>query len=172
MPDRLMRHGWAVQAQRRQSRFRRGLQHVRMLAPVLLLMALAGGAFLIMEERSSASPSAASASSAAFQIIDGDTVRYNGERLRLLVIDAPEISSPRCPAEYQAGIAAKNELSDFMFGRLVTVHYSGRRDVFGRPLVHLSVDGKDAGKHLLSANLAIRYAWGKAIARVYWCGFW
>ena len=172
MPDRLMRHGWAVQAQRRKIRLRRGIQHARMLAPVLLLMALAAGAYLILEERSGGPESTVSASSNAFQVIDGDTVRFRGERLRLLVIDAPEISSPRCPEEYQAGIAAKNELSDFMFGRTVTVHYSGRRDVFGRSLVHLSVDGKDAGKHLLSHSLVTRYAWGRAISKIYWCGFW
>ncbi|WP_210188812.1 thermonuclease family protein [Hyphomicrobium sp. CS1BSMeth3] len=135
-------------------------------------MTLAAGAYLIMEERTGTSASTVPASSGAFQVIDGDTVRFRGERLRLLVIDAPEISSPRCPAEYQAGIAAKNELSDFMFGRLVTVHYSGRRDVFGRPLVHLSVGGKDAGKHLLSRGLAVRYAWGQAISKIYWCGLW
>jgi endonuclease YncB( thermonuclease family) len=143
-----------------------------MLAPVLLLMAVAAGAYLVMAQRSGISVSTISASSSAFQVIDGDTVRFGGERLRLLVIDAPEISSPRCPAEYQTGITAKNELSDFMFGRLVTVHYSGRRDVFGRPLVHLTVDGKDAGKHLLSKSLSIRYAWGKHISKIYWCGLW
>ncbi len=141
-----------------------------MLAPVLLLMAIAAGAYLIMEERSNGSASTISANSGAFQVIDGDTVRFRGERLRLLVIDAPEIGSPRCPAEYRAGVAAKNELSDFIFGRLVTVHYSGRRDVFGRPLVRLSVDGNDLGKHLLSRSLAVRYAWGKRISKIYWCG--
>lgn len=170
MPDRLMRQGWAVQAQRRRTRFRRGIRHVRMIAPILLLMALSGGAYLLMEGGPVTSVYTVSATSGAFQVVDGDTVRFNGERLRLLVIDAPEISSPRCPAEYQAGVAARNELSDFMFGRLVTVHYSGRRDVFGRPLVKLSVEGKDAGRHLLSQSLAVRYAWGKTVSRIYWCG--
>ncbi len=172
MPDRLMRHGWAVKAQQRRTKLRRGIQHARMIAPVLLLMALAGGAYLIVEERPGTTASTVSATSGAFQVIDGDTVRFRGERLRLLVIDAPEISTPRCPAEYQAGVAARNELSDFMFGRLVTVLYSGRRDVFGRPLVRLSVGGKDAGKHLLSQSLAVRYAWGKRISKIYWCGIW
>lgn len=170
MPDRLMRHGWAVQSQRRRSRYHRALQHGRMLAPVLSLMAVAAGAYLLMEGRPATSSYTVSATSGAFHVVDGDTVRFNGERLRLLAIDAPEISSPRCPAEYQAGTAAKNELSDFIFGRLVTVHYSGRRDVFGRPLVRMSIDGKDAGKHLLSRDLAVRYAWGKRVSRIYWCG--
>lgn len=170
MPDRLMRHGWAAQSQRRRSRLHRALQHARALAPVLSLMAVAAGAYLLMEGRPVTSTYAVSATSEALHVVDGDTVRFNGKRLRLLVIDAPEISSPRCPAEYQAGIAAKNELSDFMFGQMVTVHCSGRRDVFGRPLVKMSVDGKDAGKHLLSRDLAVRYAWGKGVSRIYWCG--
>ncbi len=141
-----------------------------MLAPILSLMAVAAGAYLLMEWRPVTSTYVVSATSGAFHVVDGDTVRFNGKQLRLLVIDAPEISSPRCPAEYQAGMAAKDELSDFMFGRLVTVHYSGRHDVFGRPLVKLSIDGKDAGKHLLSRDLAVRYAWGKRVSRIYWCG--
>lgn len=100
---------------------------MRTIAPILLLLALADGAYLVMEERSGAPGDTVSESSGAFQVVDGDTVRFNGERLRLLVIDAPKISSPRCPAEYQAGVVAKNELSDFLFRRPITVHYSGRR---------------------------------------------
>lgn len=173
MPDRLMRHGWAVQAQRRRARFTRWRQHARMLAPVLLLMALAAGAYALMDEPPGAAHhNSISATSGTMRVVDGDTVWFRGERLRLLVIDAPEISSPRCPAEYQVGIAAKNALSDFLFGRLVTVHYSGRRDVYGRPLVKLSADGKDAGRHLLSRDLAVRYAWGKRVSKIYWCGWW
>lgn len=169
-----MRHGWAISARARESRSRRWLKHVRMLAPVLVLMVLAAGACALLDEVPSASVNAhaVAITSGALQVVDGDTVRFRGERLRLLTIDAPEIWSPRCPAEYSAGIAAKSELRDFLLGRLVTVHYSGRRDVYRRPLVKLSVDGKDAGRHLLEKGLAIRYAWGKWIKGVYWCGWW
>lgn len=110
MPDRLMRHGRAVRAQGRMPRFRRGFQLARMVAPVLLLMALAAGAYVLFDDlpSTSAHSHTLTASSGTFQVIDGDTVRFRDERLRLLVIDAPEIRSPRCPAEYQAGIAAKS----------------------------------------------------------------
>lgn len=141
-----------------------------MMAAVLLLMALAAGAYVVLEAAPSANAHTVSATSGAFRVVDGDTVWFRGERLRLLVIDAPEISAPRCAAEYAAGIEARNALSDFIFGRLVTVHYSGRRDVYARPLVRLSVDGQDAGSHMLSRNLAVRYAWGKSVSKIYWCG--
>ena len=141
-------------------------------------MALSASAYAFMRaadisrSRPADSERTVSVTRGAFRVVDGDTVWFRGEYLRLLVIDAPEISSPRCSAEYRAGMEAKNELSDFLFGSLVHVHYSGRRDVYGRSLVRLSVDDKDVGKHLLSRNLAVRYAWGKTISKIYWCGQW
>ena len=178
MPDRLMRRGWEIQEQRRRQRRRRPLQLARMISPVLLLMALAAAAYAffnaagIGQARPADAARTVSTTSGALHVIDGDTVRFNGERLRLLVIDAPEIHSPRCTAEHQAGLEAKTALADFLAHRLVEVRYSGRRDVFGRPLVKLDVNGIDAGRHLLSRNLAIRYAWGRTVSKIYWCGMW
>jgi micrococcal nuclease len=178
MPDRLLRRAWEMQAQGRRQRLRRPLQLARMMTPLLLLIALAAATYASSNAtgmglgRRAESTRTVSTTSGAIQVIDGDTVRFNGERLRLLVIDAPEIHSPRCAAEHQAGIESKRALADFLAYRLVEVQYSGRRDVFGRPLVKLAVNGSDAGSHLLSRNLAIRYAWGKAISKIYWCGLW
>ena len=122
-----------------------------MMAPVLLLMAIAAAAYAFLNAGgiSQAWPvdsgRTVSITSGALHVIDGDTVRFNGERLRLLVIDAPEIHSPRCAAEHQAGLEAKAALVGFLAHRLVEVQFSGRRDVFGRPLVTLAVNGNDAG---------------------------
>lgn len=178
MPDRLMRRGWEMQAQQRRQRRRRPVQLARMMAPVLLLMAIAAATYAFLnaggigQARPADSVRTVAITSGAIQVVDGDTVRFNGERLRLLVIDAPEIHSPRCAAEHQAGLEAQAALAGFLAHRLVEVQFSGRRDVFGRPLVTLAVNGNDAGRHLLSRNLAIRYAWGRAISKVYWCGMW
>jgi endonuclease YncB( thermonuclease family) len=176
MPDRLMRAGWESQARARRERRRTWLRHARMFAPLIILIVLGAalyGLSAVQQDRSptlSTGPHAVVAPPGALRVVDGDTVSFGGERLRLLVIDAPEIASPRCEAEYRAGLAAAAELRTVLSGRPIEIRYSGRRDVFDRPLVELSVDGSDVGAHLLSRNLAIRYAFGKAVAKLYWCG--
>jgi hypothetical protein len=40
-------------------------------------------------------------------VIDGDTIRYKGEKIRLAGIDTPEIFSPKCSHELELGRRAK-----------------------------------------------------------------
>ena len=112
------------------------------------------------------------ASPGAIRVLDGDTVWFRGELLRLLTIDAPETRSARCEAEREAGHLASAQLSSLLADSLVEVRRSGRRDEFNRPLVRLFVDGDDAGNKLLLRGHATRYAWGRTYSKIYWCGLW
>jgi micrococcal nuclease len=47
-------------------------------------------------------------------VIDGDTIRYQGVRIRLADIDAPETRDPKCPAERELGRRATLRLLDLM----------------------------------------------------------
>jgi endonuclease YncB( thermonuclease family) len=112
------------------------------------------------------------ASPGAVFVIDGDTVRYRGENLRLLTIDAPEIRDARCEEERRAGIAARERLAALLSGKRVSVHYSGHRDRYDRPLVSLSVDGKDVADVLTDEGHALTGVRGKTLSGIHWCGLW
>ncbi|KHK89123.1 nuclease [Novosphingobium malaysiense] len=93
---------------------------------------------------------------------DGDTVRScEGERIRIENIDAPEMpDSPKCTDRRRSGWCdhalarqTRDELAAFLRRGRVTISRSGT-DRYGRTLARLSVDGKDAGRHLVSMGLA------------------
>ena len=112
-------------------------------------------------------------STGALVIVDGDTVRLDGQRLRLLDIDAPETHQAHCAAERKAGDRARLALAAMLDGQQVAIVYSGRIDPYGRPLVRLFVDGRDAGAALLAAGLALPYVPGRsahAARTAHWCG--
>lgn len=100
---------------------------------------------------------------------DGDTIRCNGDRVRLIDIDAPELTgSPRCAPERVAELAhtrdpswcddllaqkARNALAEFLARGPVLVR-GVARDRYGRLLAYVSVAGQDAGAYLVGAGLA------------------
>lgn len=94
---------------------------------------------------------------------DGDTVRCQNERIRLLAIDAPELpGSPSCRREkrathwctdYQLAIRSRDALRAFLSTGPVMIEREGR-DRYGRTLARLSVNGRDAGEYLVSRGLA------------------
>ena len=47
-------------------------------------------------------------------VIDGDTIHYNGTRIRLADIDAPEMHEPRCASELALGEAATHRLLELL----------------------------------------------------------
>ena len=108
------------------------------------------------------------------QIVDGDTVRLDGQLMRILEIDAPEIFHPRCDAEERTGRKATERLRQLVaLARWVEIHPSGRIDKYGRPLVSLFVDGENATAILLREGLAVTWepghnAWEER--RRHWCG--
>lgn len=121
------------------------------------------GPFLIL--LAAASFSAAPGSDCAvIYVHDGDTIHCDGDRVRLLDIDAPELkSSSRCnrpTARDWCDDAMARRSRDALRAFLAsgTVKLEGRvRDRYGRRLARVTVNGKDAGQHLMSLGLARKY---------------
>lgn len=102
------------------------------------------------------------------EVIDGDTVRLNGERARVLGCDAPETTIPetRCDAERERGRRAAARLRAILSaGRVETVQRG--RDRYKRPLVRITVDGVDVCDTLTREGLAVPYR-GRG-PRMDWC---
>ena len=86
-------------------------------------------------------------------VIDGDTfVMDSGERVRIIGVDAPEISSNDCFA-----VEAKDALSRLVLGKdVVLVDDVDASDVYGRHLAYVMVDGVDVGLSLANDGF-VRY---------------
>jgi endonuclease YncB( thermonuclease family) len=69
-------------------------------------------------------------------VIDGDTIRYGGVRIRLADIDAPEIGDRKCASEAALGDRATQRLLQLMnAGPFEIVRVGGRdEDMYGRQL--------------------------------------
>lgn len=106
------------------------------------------------------------------RVIDGDTVALGAEHIRLLDIDAPEISQPRCEAEAYLGLQAKARLKALLAGQDVSIARDGR-DRYGRTLARLTVSGRSVGAVLVAEGLAVTWEPGPAAYRArlkHWCG--
>lgn len=97
--------------------------------------------------------------SLSITVIDGDTVERAGVRHRLIGIDAPEISEAKCPKERELGRTAAQRLRQMInTARSVDLWPEGdAKDVYGRQLAHLLIDGRDAGDILIAEGLAHPY---------------
>lgn len=110
-------------------------------------------------------------------VIDGDTVILppvggaRGEHIRLVGIDAPELSHPRCAVETIAAREAAAKLRQLLAGQPVTIQRHGL-DRYGRTLARLTTPAGDVEDAMLAAGLALPYEPGReAWARRadYWC---
>jgi endonuclease YncB( thermonuclease family) len=101
-------------------------------------------------------------------VIDGDTIRYGGVKIRLEDIDAPEIFSPRCPAEAALGQRATERLLELINAGPFRVVRRGARDEdrYGRKLRVIERDGRSLAATLVAEGLA--RPWDGA--RRSWCG--
>ena len=100
-------------------------------------------------------------------VIDGDTIRYGGIKIRLADIDAPEVFSPRCPSEATRGERATRRLLELMNAGPFRVVTGGRdEDRYGRKLRVIERDGRSLGEVLVAEGLARRWDG----ARRSWCG--
>jgi micrococcal nuclease len=108
------------------------------------------------------------------RVIDGDTVQLvTGERIRLLDIDTPEIFSPKCRAEKEAGEKAKRRIQALLDGRTIDVQRIGEIDRYGRTLARLQTDIGDIGLILLGEGHALLWRPGpeeRAKRTGFWCG--
>jgi len=87
------------------------------------------------------------------RVPDGDTFVQNGEKIRVMNIDAPEIHPCHCQLECDLGYRAKEYVERFLSGPIV-LERASRVDKYGRTLARVSVDGVDLGEALIAAGLA------------------
>lgn len=101
-------------------------------------------------------------------VIDGDTIRMNGDKVRLVGFNTPEISSPACSAEAAKGEQAKLRLLELLNSGVLSFAATADRDRdrFNRLLRAVSVDGRDVADTLISEGLAEPYQGGQ---KRNWC---
>ena len=96
---------------------------------------------------------------------DGDTcyVTIDGqnEKIRLLELDTPEISKPKCDAELELGLKARDFLND-LIKNAETIEFKTdyERDYFGRILSYLIIDDEDVSELLVKNGLGVVYKKG------------
>ena len=89
-------------------------------------------------------------------VVDGDTFWLEGVKIRIADIDTPEISEPRCDAEYALGIRARDRLRDLLSEGPFEVRSIGSRDEdqYGRQLRVVVRSGSSLGDRLVAEGLA------------------
>lgn len=113
---------------------------------------------------------AATCAAAGVRAIDGDTIEFDGETVRIANIDTPETRKAKCPEERAKGEAASQALTDLLASGAVTVQRGDPKsprltDRYGRTLGLVFVDGHDVGELLIAMGHARRWT-GK---RRPWC---
>jgi len=87
-------------------------------------------------------------------VIDGDTFRLNGERVRIVNVDAAEING-KCPDERRRALAARDRLQSLLSeGSIVLVREGADRDRYGRLLRRVFINGRDVGNQLVAEQHA------------------
>ena len=93
---------------------------------------------------------------------DGDTcyvtINSKNEKIRLLELDTPEISKPKCDAELELGLEARDYLNN-LITNATTIEFETdyTKDYFGRILSFLIIDGEDVSAKIVSNNLGAVY---------------
>lgn len=98
------------------------------------------------------------------QVHDGDSLRCDGERIRIANIDAPELpDSPKCTdrrrqgwCDHDMAVQSRDALIAFLTRGRVMIARIGV-DRYGRTLASVSVNGRDAGAYLVGLGLARRW---------------
>ncbi|NJO34265.1 MAG: thermonuclease family protein [Rhodospirillales bacterium] len=139
--------------------------------PLVLLISLSAAIWIASEQWTSTTPGQAhfTLCAGAFQkncVIDGDTIRYRGAKIRVADIDTPEISEPRCASEAALGHRAKLRMLELINDGPFDLHAAGRDvDRYGRQLRTITRDGESLGDILIAEGLARRWDG----ARRSWC---
>ena len=99
-------------------------------------------------------------------VIDGDTFRYEGQRIRIMDIDAPETHPPRCDFEARLGKRATSRLTELLNAGPFQLKSTPRdEDQYGRKLRVVTRDGRSLGGMLVAEGLAREWT-GQ---RMPWC---
>ncbi|WP_133366628.1 thermonuclease family protein [Qipengyuania sediminis] len=106
-------------------------------------------------DRESASFTRCGRSSGGNCVIDGDTFRYRGEKIRVADINTPEVSSPQCAYEAQLGARATARFHQLLNEGPFTLEPTDRaQDKYGRALFVVTRDGESLGAVLVREGLA------------------
>ncbi|OYX50398.1 MAG: hypothetical protein B7Y97_07565 [Sphingomonas sp. 32-66-10] len=141
----------------------------------MLLAGIVGGLAWTMLPAAEPAPAAATRTSFGFChsgggddcVVDGDTFRMAGDKIRIADIDTPETHPARCPEEARLGAAATQRLQALLNSGTVTLHPIDRdTDRHGRKLRRVEVNGRGVGDTLIAEGLARPYR-GR---RMGWCG--
>lgn len=92
-------------------------------------------------------------------VIDGDTVVLNtGDKVRMKGIDAPELHHPVIPAQ-RFGEEARDFLRNLAEGKQCYLEYDNydSKDMYGRALAYISVNGTDLNAEMLLRGFAYLY---------------
>lgn len=99
-------------------------------------------------------------------VIDGDTFRHNGQRIRIADIDAPEVRDFKCSSEKQLGDRATERLRELLSaGPFDLAPIDRDEDVYGRKLRVVMRDGQSVGQQLVGEGFARRWTG----SRRSWC---
>ena len=92
-------------------------------------------------------------------IVDGDTFWYQGEKIRIADINAPELERPACAYEAQLAQAATDRLTVLLNAGAFTLAPWPRRriDQYGRSLYVIERGGRSLGLVLVDEGLAERW---------------
>ena len=95
-------------------------------------------------------------------VVDGDTIWFRGQKIRVADIDAPETHDYRCNSEKALGDRATNRLHDLLETGQITLQSIDRdEDTYGRKLRIVFVNGESVGETLVSEGLARYYGGGR-----------
>ena len=111
----------------------------------------------------------------ALTAVDGDTIKCDGQNMRIMGagapnvsgVDTPEIRTSECAKEKLLGHQAKIRLEELLRSPGLQIEDSGVRDRYGRPLVWVRLRaGSTAGETLITEGYAVRWEPGY---RADWC---
>lgn len=89
-------------------------------------------------------------------IVDGDTVWFRGEKMRLYGINAPELSSPFCQKEARLAKTATLQLKTILNTHAWSITRYGK-DRYGRTLSQFNIGETTAGDMLIAKGLAHKW---------------
>ena len=99
-------------------------------------------------------------------VVDGDTIWFKGEKIRMKNYDTPEPTTNICGGNRERKLAARasKRLIQLLNENGFTIQRFGK-DRYGRTIATIRVGGKDVGDILIAEGLARRWPNG----REFWC---
>lgn len=99
-------------------------------------------------------------------VVDGDTIYYQGVKIRVADIDTPETHDPQCAEEAKRGAAATQRMRELVNAGPFSLQSINRdEDIHGRKLRIINRGGTSLGGRLVDEGLARWYGGG----RKPWC---